>query len=230
MPDPIKLKVYKQNKYGAILAHQPYEARALIPADESLDFTKDLQSFNSNQFIQGVTQYCLISPEDWASWLAELRIDDRIYGSGHTALTLAPPVNLDDPCPYALPFSAIQEDKHFELHPEFGLWHWESLHEYGDTADTLDTIGGAEGFAHRSDCKDDARNTIAIVSAYGVDNGFALINHYDWMMSRLWACDVEALHTAMKSVPLDNQGLAAYRMALRTKLMPEQYWPVQAGA
>ena len=225
MTDTLRIQLYKQTHHGSILAVAPDKKRVFISALEADDFTKDVAWVTVNHWEGGVTVECLISSVDWASWVEALSVSDQAFSSGHPALSFAPSINLDLPDVDALRFSDVIEGQHFSVSELNGRYHWESLEEYADEGQAFDTLGAADGFDNCALAKADAQTTISTITAYGVNDGFALLDYDSLMRSRMWASDIADISDAVKSMPVDERFIAAYRMALRTKLMPEQYWP-----
>lgn len=124
-------------------------------------------------------------------------------------------LNLNRPAAEALSYSQLQENEHFELAELNGVWHWESIGE-------LDALGlcSDDGLETAELAADEARDTLALATAYGADAALALIDELNALMSSFYPSDREAIYSAVEVMPIDQRWLAMYRMAQRTKPMP----------
>ncbi|MEO0373239.1 MAG: hypothetical protein AAF329_01170 [Cyanobacteria bacterium P01_A01_bin.17] len=131
-----------------------------------------------------------------------------------------PDVDLTCPNPNALAYSQLRDGEHFALTELAGLWHWESIgpcEGYG--------LCSADGFETAELAAEKAKETIALASAYGVEQALALIDGFATTMARLYPSDRNAIHNAIKVLPKDERWVAAYGMAKRSTPMPARYWP-----
>lgn len=127
-----------------------------------------------------------------------------------------PAVNLDLPEADALSYSQLQPGEHFEAYELNGLFHWEA-------SGLCEDIGlcNAEEHPTLEAATHEARELLALATAYGPEAALGLWDEYAEMMASFYPSDREAIEAAVKCMPIDDRFMAAYRMAKRTKPMQQ---------
>ena len=129
-------------------------------------------------------------------------------------------IDWDLPEADALSYSQLCENEHFEVNELNGLFHWESIGPCEDLGlCSEDGLGTAELAA------DEARDTLALATAYGAAAALALLDELAEMLASFYPSDRDAIYSACQVIPIDDRWLAIYRMAKRTKKMPARYCP-----
>ena len=133
------------------------------------------------------------------------------------------PIDLNLPEADALSYSQIKENEHFGIDELKGAFHWESTGHCEDlglcSEDGLETAEAAAA---------EARDCIALATAYGVEEALGLMDELAEMMASFYPSDRDAIYSGCAVIPIDQRWLAIYNMAKRTQPMPEQYWPAEA--
>ena len=129
-------------------------------------------------------------------------------------------IDLELPEADALSYSQLQENEHFEVNELNGLFHWESTGPFEDLG-----LCSEDGLETAELAADEARDTIALATAYGVKESLALIDELAEMLASFYPSDRDAIYSACQVIPIDERWLAIYRMAKRTKKMPARYCP-----
>ena len=124
--------------------------------------------------------------------------------------------------PHGLEPSEITQDVHFEVAIAGDRYHWESIGSFEEAGVCSD-----DGFERQADCAREAKETLSLVSKFGVEAALERIDHRDLLISRLYPSDLQAIVDALSVLPFDEQWEAGYQMALSTRPMPAQYWPEQ---
>ena len=123
--------------------------------------------------------------------------------------------NLDRPRADALSYSQLQENEHFEVAALNGVWHWESIGE-------LAALGLCSDDGHETAAlaADEARDTLALATAYGIETALAMIDELNARMALFYPSDREQIYRACEIIPIDQRWMAIYQMAQRTQAMP----------
>lgn len=129
-------------------------------------------------------------------------------------------VDLTNPRADALTYSQLRKDQHFELSELAGRWHWESIGPCEDFG-----LCSEDGFETSALAADEARDTLALASAYGVETALALMDDFAHTMACLYPSDREAIYGAIEVLPIDKRWVAAFEMAKRTTPMLARYCP-----
>ena len=124
--------------------------------------------------------------------------------------------------PHGLKPSEITQDVHFEVAIAGDLYHWESIGPFEEAG-----ICSDDGFERQAECAREAKETLSLVSKFGVEAALERIDHRDLLISRLYPSDLQAIVDALSVLPFDEQWEAGYQMALNMRPMPAQYWPEQ---
>ena len=129
-------------------------------------------------------------------------------------------IDLDLPEADALSYSQIQEGKHFSIDEINGEFHWEAI-------GPCEAFGlcSENGFETAELAADEARDTLALATAYGAAEALALIDELAEMMASFYPSDRDAIYSGCQIIPIDERWMAIYRMAKRTKKMPARYCP-----
>lgn len=130
-------------------------------------------------------------------------------------------VNLPE-LPIGLKPSEITQDIHFEIGIAGDLYHWESIGPF-----TEDGVCSEDGFEHQAACAREAKETLSLVSKFGVEAAIERIDHRDLLLSRLYLSDQQVIADATSRLPFDEQWEAIYQMALNLRPMPAHQWPEQ---
>ena len=129
-------------------------------------------------------------------------------------------IDLNLPEVDALNYSQIQEGKHFSIDKLDGSFHWESI----GPCEALG-LGSEDGLATAELAADEARDTLALATAYGAAEALALMDELAEMMASFYPSDREAIYSGCAIIPIDDRWMAIYEMAKRTKKMPARYCP-----
>lgn len=139
------------------------------------------------------------------------------------------PINLDQPAArdanlaIELTPSEITQDVHFEIGIVGDLYHWEAIGLFKEAGVCSD-----DGFERAAACAREAKETLSLVSKFGVEVALERIDHRKLLVSRLYPSDQQAILDALLVLPFDEQWEAGYQMVLNTRPMPAQYWPDEA--
>ena len=129
-------------------------------------------------------------------------------------------IDLELPEADALSYSQLRENEHFSIDELNGGFHWESTGSC-----EVFGIGSEDGLETAELAADEARDTLALATAYGAEAALALIDELAEMLASFYPSDREAIYSACQVIPIDERWLAIYRMAKRTKQMPVRYCP-----
>lgn len=125
-------------------------------------------------------------------------------------------IDLNLPEADALSYSQIREGEHFEITELNRLFHWESIGPHEDLG-----LCSEDGFEIPESAANEARACLSLATAYGVEEALSLMDEYAEMMASFYPSDRDAINSAVSCLPVDDRWMAAYRMAQRTKPMPE---------
>lgn len=125
-------------------------------------------------------------------------------------------IDLNLPEADALSYSQISEGEHFEVAELNGLFHWEAVGPCEDLG-----LCSEDGFETAEAATHEARECLALATAYGVEEALGLMDEYETMLNSFYPSDRQAIADAVACLPVGDRWLSAYRMAQRTKPMPQ---------